>query len=168
MFFLIGNKIWGEIKRRRHPEKYAEEVEAKDKALREFLKSHHIDTGEESEQSIPMHKQKKQDHQKQAKPKPSQQKIAHRPQEKFHFKSSLEDRRHETAIEKRSLHTSIHDNFEGRFISSQFHNDEHSAYDTIKVRKPSVASKIVHQLPHAKNMLVIKEIFGPPLSMRDW
>lgn len=170
MIFLIVKRVWDETQRRRNPEKYAHETEEQEQTLKEFLKS--LDMDLNSEKGVPPQ------HPSVAKPKkavktpyiasssaPHKQKV-----DKFQFKSSLDDHHQETSIEKRTLKTSIRDPYrdhiEEEILSSEFRKGEKSAYEIINVRKKSRASKIIHGLPSAKDMLVIKEIFGPPKSMR--
>lgn len=168
MILLMGTRLWQEAKRRRNPQPHEDE-DHQAQPLKDLLES--LDKRHRHQQPpptpVPQAKKPKT-------PYPAQQPLPQKPKrsgaDKFAFKSSLDDRHHETAIEKRSYQTSIKDPYQGHIeediLSTEFRKSESSAYDIIHRRHLSQASKIIHGLPSAKDMLVIKEIFGPPKSLR--
>lgn len=155
MFFLVAKRFWEETRRRRNPVQFAEEQRKKDLLLSEFMKSFEIpekgraqrnsddeDEWDEDEEDIEVVEKIK---------------LVQPPPKTFPpLKPSIPLNR-----------GSMRDSYQEEIVSSQFLKREASAYDVVKQQTPSRGSMIVRNLPSKKNMLVIKEIFGPPKSMQD-
>lgn len=144
MIFLIVKHFWEQGQRRRYPEKYAEEQRKKEKLLSEFMKSLNLsendDKDENEEEEMMIEEVKYQ-------PPPRKQ-IPSMPPLPPKRKSSMSD------------------SYREEIVSSTFLKGEAAAYDLKKQRRPSQASTILKSLPTPKNMVIIKEIFGPPKSMQ--
>lgn len=179
MIFLVVKRFWDENQRRRNPEKYAEKQSQKEKLLSDLMKSFDVSRKEISEnepdeddedmngevEEVRRHPIKK--------PMPPQRILPLRHStrqslDKMHLTTSFNDHYGESTNEKRFLKSSMSDSYEEEIVSSKFLKGEASAYDLDKQLKPrSRASKILSGLPSPKNMLIIKEVFGLPKSMRN-
>lgn len=141
MIFLVIKHFWEQGQRRRYPEKYAEEQRKKEKLLSEFMKSLNLrenDDKDEEEEEEGM----------------KTGAVKYRPAAT----------RQIPPIPPK-LKSSMSDSYREEIVSSSFLKGEAAAYDLNKKRKPSRASTILRGLPTPKNMVIIKEIFGPPKSM---
>lgn len=143
MIFLVIKHFWEQGQRRRYPEKYAEEQRKKEKLLSEFMKSLNLrendDKDEEDEETIT-------------------EEI------KYHPAAKRPSPPIPTLPQKRK--GSMSDSYREEIVSSTFLKGEAAAYDLNKKRRPSHASTILKSLHTPKNMVIIKEIFGPPKSMQ--
>lgn len=177
MIFLFTKGLWEQKQRREHPQEFAEKEKRKDQALKKLLNSLDIDEDDEEEDEEELSRRSQPAKVPSALRKsspPIQTQLTKKPKgpssDKFQFKSSLDSHHQESAIEKRTLKTAIRDPYRDRIeeeiLSSEFRKGEISAYEIVDVKQQSVASKIIHDLPSLKDMLIIKEIFGPPKSMR--
>ena len=150
MFFLIIKRVYDEIYRRRNPEKYEEEEELKDQRLKEFMRTMHIEDDEEERMPLPRNALKPL-----TLPPPTPKQIV---KSKKAFKNPMESYKRETAVEKRKLESSNESRY-GAAIDD--------AYQFVRRSVPSRAEGIINTLPSRRDMLVIHEIFGKPLAMRN-
>ena len=85
-------------------------------------------------------------------------------QQKVAFKSSMDGYRLESAIEQRKINTAI----EGRSLTPQMPGVQASeSYEVYRMKaQPSRGMELIASMGPRK-MLIIKELFGKPLSMRE-
>ena len=168
IIFITIKRYRDEKYRRQHPELFQETEEEKQQALKDFLSSIDIDLNDEqfSAQQRPV-----------VPPPPPQassasHKISKGPKgEDFYFKTNIEHYRPETKIEKRQLKTAIEErhlgSFEDRLLSPEFRKNHDSAYEIVEFDRQPRIQKLMEGLPSMQQMIIIREIIGPPKGMAD-
>lgn len=173
MIFLVLKQLWQDNRQRRNPEYHDEDDSSEKRAMRDILKSLDMEADDEETEAPPPLRQKapgQLSHHAALQPKrlpPPLPKSKHAG--KTHFPGTLEEYHQKSAIETRALKTSIQDSYKNRFdddiLRREFLSDEKSAYEIFDRKRPSRASLIIRELPTLKNMVIIKEVLGPPKSM---
>lgn len=158
MIFLVTKRFFEERKRRLNPEEYARREQEQEENLRRFLKSINVDSEDEEEFSPPPHPQKH--YSQMPPPAPHQPLIRLREAQKqpqvFPKKAPpVESGNYgsETASDKKR-----------KLAAAQTSAD---SYEVIRIETVSPAISLISSLKSPKDMLIIKEIFDKPLSMRE-
>ncbi|MBA3815634.1 MAG: hypothetical protein H0X29_03775 [Parachlamydiaceae bacterium] len=161
MIFLVGKRFWDENRRRLYPEKYAEEQRKKEKLLSKFMESLDDNRKDTVKKYFDNDKDYEEDGEEDGEENANKridvkvQEVKPRP--------VLITRQKPPSLLKGSMKDSYHEGI----ASGKFLKGEASAYDLNRPNSaPSRASAILNSLPSPKNMLIIKEVFGPPKSMR--
>lgn len=141
MIFLVIKRTYEERQRRKNPVEYARKEKEREENLRKFLKERGIDTGDDLNQEQRPQRIKKIVQQP---PKAPQQKPPVIPQRKNLTPTSYGDY--------------------GRAAQHDLRTAE--AYEVIRVESKSRGNLVLTGLTSQQNMLIIKEIFDKPLSMR--
>lgn len=149
MIFLVAKRFWDERQKRYYPEKYAERQKKQEKLLSDLMASLNIDEKSRGGEDELDEDDEEEIEEEQTKyrpvPAPPKPPIARQP-----------------AI----LKNSMNDSYREEIVSTDFLRREATAYDQKKSSAPSRAANILKGISTPKNMLVIKEIFGPPKSMQ--
>jgi hypothetical protein len=151
MIFLFTKRFLEDRKRRLNPEEYARKEKEQEENLRRFYKSisGDFDDEEKEEEDEPVSKTVHQPLiQRRPPPKP--------PKPTIHRESYVK----QTATEKKK--SLAHD------TSGYTHTVKPAErYEVIRSEKISKTSQVLNHLKSPKDLLIIKEIFDKPLSMRD-
>lgn len=166
MIFLSTKRFLEERKRRLNPEAYADEEEKEEEKLQAFLKSMNIDTEDEKEFQPPRIQKK------QFKNKPPQQTIQKsdysrsappiRSVNQQSANQQLGNYGRENASEKKRSLAAEEANY-----SLKHGIKPAESYEVIRLNNKTEVSSVLKSLKSPKEMLIIKEIFDKPLSMRD-
>ena len=171
LIFLFSKKIFDQRRARLNPEESEREEEEQKRNLKEFLRSLEIDMEDQEQFKPPPPPPKitppqppKERPRGQQKPRPASR-VLNDP-----FKAKLEQRQFETAIEKRGFKTNIEDrfyqSFDERLLSSDFRKASTDAYDVILFDQTPRIQHLVGQLPSLREMIIIREIIGPPKGLQ--
>lgn len=171
MGFIIIKRFMEQRHRLQHPEQFEESDEEKQKALKEYFHSLGVEIDDNEHFSPPQKiPSKKHPQPPLLKPAPSPQIPKKNEQKNFQFKSNIESYRPESKIEKRKFKTSVErenfGSFEDRLLSPEFRGGEDPYKIVQKVTQPRI-EKLVKELPSLKQMIIIREIIGPPKGMQD-
>jgi len=166
---------YDEYQRRQYPERYQAEEEQKEEVLREFLRSLEIDG--EGEELMPQRPPKK----RKPPPPPVSKKIAKRPTKsrtskrtvgkEFTFHSKLDDQyEKKTALEQRYLETDVGQRFQEGYgeqiVSRGFRADQEAgAYKIREKEQPSQAACLLDEQKSLKDMVIFREVLGPPKAL---
>lgn len=169
MIFLVIRRFFEERQRRLNPEEFARQEKLREENLRRFLKSRDIYSGEEEDDEEEFEEElrpvvPKKYNKPVPPPKPAilqQQAFVKlreaQKQQALQQKATPPPVVHqgnygaETAREKRRSHAASDD----------------TSYEVIRVERVTAANKLLSSLKSPQDMLVIKEIFDKPLSMRS-
>lgn len=169
MGFLMVRRFLEERRRRQNPEKYAEDEEHQDEALKEFLRSINVDVNNEvfaaqEERRIatpprPPVKSKT----------PSPQIPVRSKNEKYRFSSQLENQRSESRIEKRQLKSTIEERHLSAFETriDPFLQSAADPYTIIKLDPQPRIQKLIKSLPALQQAIILREIIGPPKGLQN-
>lgn len=166
--------MYDEWKRKAHPNQYKKEQQEQDRLMKEFLQSLDIEVEGESEFEQPARKKAPPPPPKRQAPLKSKQKqTTHRNLKgDFEFHSNLDDYSKKNVIENREFKTNIVDKFaEGygdKLVSKGLRSSQSVSrpYKQKIERKRSRAKKLISSLDTKKDMVLLKEIFGPPKSLQ--
>lgn len=158
LIFLFFKRVSEERYRRQHPEEIAEEEHEKELALKEFMKTMHIDIGEE-EKIVPP-------------PKPVATHPSRPPAIPI-VKKNIPPKQAKRKEEKEAFKPTYdreHDDFEKRLLSKSFHkkSESSSAYEVKRLIYNSRGNDLIEALPSKRDMLIYREIFDKPLALRIW
>ena len=178
MFFLFGKKVRDERLRKQNPEKYAAEEKRKEMALKKMMHSLQLSQEEEVDEEPDEEELEEESRAPIRRPQSFQRPVAAPPapvvarQERPRFQSALEQDRYQSSIAKRAPLTSISredQRFEKSLSKYSFSGgmDSAPAYEVKRFSSESRGEKLIKQLPSRRDMLVYKEIFGPPMAMRN-
>ena len=167
MIFLVTKHFWEERKKRLNPEEYEKREKQQEENLRRFLKSIDVNVEDEEEFSPPpvpkirTHSAPPLTQQQQQIKLRDQQRVAAAPLKKS---PTVNPGNYgvETATDKKR-------NLAASQTSYALHPDLKLAdsYEVIRVEKISPTNGVLSRLQSPKDMLIIKEIFDKPLSMRE-
>lgn len=174
MFFLFFKQMRQDRQRQLHPELHDEEEGPQQRIIRGVLKSLEAEDEDDEEVVQPLRRSGPNDQtKKNTPPKPPLLNAGLKSKQqadKYYFESSMDHYRQTSPIETRSIKTSIRDPYSNKIeediLSTAFRKGETAAYEVVNRQHPSRASLIIRNLPSSKNMVVIREIFGPPKSMQ--
>lgn len=167
MIFLVTKRFMEERKRRLNPEEYARKEEEQEANLRRFLKSINVDSEDEEEFSPPPHPKNRYSqvpppapHQPLIRLRETQKQPPVPPKKTSGFNAG--NYGSETACDKKR-------NLAAAQTSHVLHHDLKPAdsYEVIRIETVSPAISLLNSLKSSKDMLIIKEIFDKPLSMRE-
>lgn len=174
MIFLIIKQVLDQVKRRNHPEKYPEDDREEEHNLQDLLKTIIDDTGSPAASKPKALKSQHADNDKARSKKHPLNKPKSAGPDKYQFKSTLDDHYQKSSIENRPLKTSITDPYKSQNEKWNSNDNtrkrDRSAYDIVETSQQSHAAVVIHRLHSSKDLLIIKEIFGPPkaLSRNHW
>lgn len=164
--FLFFKRFFEQRRRRLHPEQFEKEEEMQQEHLREFLHSLDIDMQDSGQFNPPPPP-----HVIPPLPPYSKKTIpqkSHRGSNE-QSRSKREQYRSNAPLEKRKVKSkdSFYESFDERLLSKDFRTSSTTAYDVVKFEQTPRIQKMVTRLPSLKEMVVLKEIIGPPKSLRD-
>lgn len=152
MVFIFVRQAWENYRRRHYPQEYAEEVRRKDDALKKLLKSMDIEIEEEEDEEEEEPPRRRP--QKKMPPPVSPQLFTKKPT------VTAQQQRINTELQFKEYSSTKVD------LSQELFQKD--AYALNKVDAPPRSRGILSSLRSPKDMLVIKEILGPPRCDQEW
>lgn len=166
---------------KKNPELYEEMQRRREVRMKEFLNA--LDVQEDRTS----HEEEEEDDEEEYEPQPIPKRqppkaivpyISPQPvRENYQFRTAIEQYKHQTAIEKRQLPTSLGESYKNRFdkqIDEDIHRDIHAdaysyddAYSLVRKKEQNRIVHIIGQLNSPKDMVLLQEVIGPPKALRN-